>query len=164
MLHQHLALSSPLNPRDVLDRLDAFAKDWRESKLPPEVRSAGVHSCRLVVTRPGFRLSLEPQGGGPQLVWVGLVAAADASGRIDVRSELSKGSRAWIAVLLAFLSFSALSDASAGARWFSIIGLILTGGAATFATAWRSTEQSALCVAVLAHIAAARVSSPPRAV
>lgn len=62
-------------PSHVLQRLEAYASDWHESRLPPAMLRERVYGLKLRRTDNRFRLSLK--GGGP-VTW-----AIECRGRVD---------------------------------------------------------------------------------
>lgn len=113
-------VDSALPLDDVLARIDARAREWRESTLPRALRSIGVYGIR--VRRNGPVFTFQSQGGGRRMyipVLVGRVSArSDGGSRVDVRYRPSAGTT--IALVFA-------------CAW--MVGATLLGGGGTFADA-----------------------------
>lgn len=151
---------SPLPPAAVLDRLASYGKEWRESKIPPALRASGIYGCQVAIQDDAFKLRLEPQGRGPQLVWTGRVIPEAMGSRLDVRSAQTGWSRASAVAVLLFIVGVSWSSIRVGDFGFLIMGMLFMGGFIAAATAWRSNAQRADCQAILAHVTGARASIP----
>jgi hypothetical protein len=156
-----LSMVSPLPPEDVRERLGAYGKEWRESKIPVSLRSVGVHTCRIVVDSDGFRLRFEPQAGrAPRLVWIGRVVASGEGSQIDVFSEPTRGSRASNVFLLGCIAVAwGWPALRVGAWWLPVVGVILMSGLIALSMASASRKQRGPCAAILAHVVDAKVST-----
>jgi len=155
---------SPLPPATVVDRLASYGKEWRESKIPVGLRSSGIYGCQVTVRGDTFKLRLEPQGRGPQLVWTGQVAPEATGSRLNIRSEQTVGSRASVFAVLLFIAVLWWPAIRAGEWGFVLMGMLFMGGFVALTTAWRSTSQRAECEAVLAHVTHAKAAIPVPAV
>ena len=163
-MHQSFVMISPLPPATVVDRLARYGKEWRESKIPPGLRSSGIYGCQVTVRSETFKLRLEPQGRGPQLVWTGQVTPEAAGSRLNIRSEQTVGSRASVLAVLLFMAVLWWPTIQAGEWGFVIVGMLFMGGFVAVTTAWRSNSQRAECEAVLGHVTHAKAAVPVPAV
>ena len=75
-----IEIASPLPAAEVLRRLDAFGKDWRESRLPQAARSATVYACEVVITGSEFFVRLRSNKRGRAIVWRGVVRTGVGEG------------------------------------------------------------------------------------
>ena len=161
-MHQAFVMFSAFRPDDVLNRLVKYGEEWRESKIPPLLRSAGIHTCRVLKRDSEFALQLEPQARGPQLQWIGRVSASPEGSRIDVRSKQTVWSRALNVGGLLFVSFFVVSwpAIKRGDYWFQLAGLFLLGCVYVFVTASQSSRQRKLCEAILVEVIDAKREAP----
>ncbi len=156
-MDEPLIMLTPLPPAEVLARLAAYGQEWRESKIPPTLRSAGIHTCKIAVENERFRLHLNRVGRDPSFVWIGKVAASGQGSRIDASWEVARESRIYNLALLGFLGIAwAWISFRAGAWWPPIIGLAFMSGAIAFSTASASRRQRGFCAAILTHVADAK--------
>ena len=89
-----IALQSPNPPREVLRRLEDFGADWRESKLPADLRRAGVLGASVAVDAGQFRMRIQAARRSPEWRLHGVVTAAPNGGSdIYGRLELSSVNR-----------------------------------------------------------------------
>ena len=159
-----LEITSALPQAVVLQRLAAFGKDWRESKLPESVRRRGTFGCAIVVSGETFKLELEPQRRGPNLVWQGTVVPRgdDRGSSIRVRWRLTRFNLLSYALFLLVLLWVFWLH---GLALTLILGPILVGAAVTGAF-WQADAQEPLCREILDHVVgstAAAPTTPPRA-
>jgi len=158
-MHQSITMVSPLALNEVRDSLASYGREWRESKIPPSVRAAGVHTCRVVVCEGEFTLQFEPQGRGPQLKWVGRLAARSTGTTIQLRSKQTTFSR-WSKVALAATFLAFWSFVGAGDFWpvaaTVIVMTILLAPWIAWRIAWRSSSQRQMCETVLTQVARAQ--------
>ena len=54
--YDEIHLTAPLPPDTVMHRLEAFGRDWRESKMPPELRHTLAFGASVRVTGRDFVL------------------------------------------------------------------------------------------------------------
>jgi hypothetical protein len=143
-----ITIVSPLSLRDLLSRLAAFGKEWRESKLPESVRKAGYFGCEITVEGATFTLSLEPQGRGPLLVWRGIALSREApepGSEVRLRWELTPMTIASYGIAVPFLAWVAWNDSLVGALFLGAGVLVISGLSAQ----WRADQQAAHCRAIL---------------
>lgn len=73
-------LESPMPPSRVFQRLESYANDWHESRLPPGMLKQAVYGLKLRRTGNRFRLSMR---GGRSFMWAiecrGMVDGSDSS-------------------------------------------------------------------------------------
>jgi len=157
-------MRSPLPPAAVVDRLASYGREWRESKIPPTLRASGIYGCQITFQNGAFKLRLEPQGRGPQLVWTGRVTPEATGSRLDVRSAQTGWSRASVFAVLLFTVGLAGSMIRAGEFGLAILPMVFMTSFIAVVTAWRSNAQRADCQAILAHVAGASTTSLAAAV
>ena len=148
-------MEAPLAPTLLLAHLAQYGREWRESKIPPAVRTKGVYRCDITVRDDTFALRFEPQGRGPQFLWRGRVLpTADGSGSLVAASaEMTRGSVAAYAVgLLVVLLFWAGPQLYYGAVAFPVLGIAFLIAFVALASSWRTAEQAVFFEQVLAHV------------
>jgi hypothetical protein len=80
---------------DALRRIEAFGKDWRESKMPADLRKLGVLGSATQVRAADFTMSIQAMHRSPNFILRGGVsAAADGASRVTGHLELSPLNRA----------------------------------------------------------------------
>jgi hypothetical protein len=80
---------------DALKRIEAFGKEWRESKIPADLRKLGVLGSATRVRAADFTMSIQAMQRSPNLVLRGIVSAtADGGSRVTGHLELSPLNRA----------------------------------------------------------------------
>lgn len=160
---QQLEIDLPRPPAELLSALAAFGKEWRESKMPPEVREAGTYGCRVIVSGSSFALTFEPQGRGPQLEWHGTVSpvANGAGSRISLSAGHTRLSKASYAIMFTIMLVWWVApqffdrERTPGSMLFAIAGLSLLAVFVAWATAWRAKQQVSECYAVLRQVGTA---------
>lgn len=75
-------IESRLSPEELTDRIGAFAKEWRESKIPSELRHKGVLWCDGGTHGRSFVLRLGTSRGGPGLDCTGTVLSLEVGSRV----------------------------------------------------------------------------------
>jgi hypothetical protein len=158
-----LQIDLPRPPADLLSALAAFGNEWRESKMPTEVRAGGTYGCHIAVSGSTFVLSLEPQGNGPQLAWHGIVRPLPngAGSQVSLSvghttlSKISYGAM-FAAILVGWAVPQFFGrDRTPGSMLFAVAGIAVMTVFVTWATAWRAKQQVSDCRAVLHHVGAA---------
>lgn len=111
-------IDSPLTLEELLVRIDARSREWRESTLPRGLRAIGVYGVR--VRRKGASFTFQSQGGGRRAyipVLVGRVQPRPEGGsRVLVRYRPSLGSICAMLLACAWLM---------GAMWLDGKGTVL---------------------------------------
>jgi len=156
---KEIEVASHLSPSEVIERLARYGKEWRESKIPPNLRTQ-FFGCRIVVSGQQFELELEPQGRGPYFIWRGKVDSDNLSGgsRILMRARMKR----WYAIytLTASVLFFAWwaapqlfgSGSTVDGAYFAIVGtsMMLIIGLAI--NAGGAERQRQACDAILVQI------------
>jgi hypothetical protein len=75
-------ISSRLSPVELTKRIDAFIKEWRDSKIPGELRKRGVWWCGGRTNGRSFVLSLQNPQVGFALDCTGTVLPTEVGSRI----------------------------------------------------------------------------------
>jgi hypothetical protein len=76
-------IESRLSPEDLTNRIGAFGKDWRESKIPSEMRRKGVVWCGGSTEGRSFVLRLQITNGfGAALYCTGAVLPSEVGSRV----------------------------------------------------------------------------------
>lgn len=165
-------LDSTVPPAAVLEALAAFGTDWRESRLPPSARTAGIYECVVEVSGSSFELRLASQGSGPYLKWRGVVTSGGQDGttsRIEVRAGETGASRALAITMLAFVTvwwaWPQLQPATADLA--SVVFAVGGVAAGVFFYAgllsWQADRQGRVIRAVLAQLVGSPRSASPSA-
>ena len=88
-----IKLSNP--PSEVLQRLEKFGADWRESKIPAELRRAGVLGATVAVNADTFRMRIQAARRSPEFYLDGeVVATPNGGSQIRGNLDLSSVNRA----------------------------------------------------------------------
>lgn len=103
-------MRSPLSVDGSLTRLEAYAREWRESTLPDNVRrETAMRRWRMKVDRPSARFTLRAlPGRDVQLEWTGQISPDGDGSLVNVSSAITRLSvvaavtMTTIAVALAF--------------------------------------------------------------
>lgn len=98
----------PVPPAQVLDRLNAFSHEWRESKMPPELRRRGFTGARATIDGAAFTLSMQPADlRNGAFVVRGAVTAEDSGSVLTAEVEETKWSKrlgwGWVLLLAIFV-------------------------------------------------------------
>jgi hypothetical protein len=64
-----IEIESPYPIEDTVERLLAFGREWRESKIPPEVRRRGVFGCTVMIKGNDLYVDLVPRRQEPVMAW-----------------------------------------------------------------------------------------------
>jgi hypothetical protein len=72
-----LTIHSPLSVADVLDRLRARGREWKESTVPPALRENGVLHIDVDIDGNRFTLSASARAARAYVGWTGTVTQAD---------------------------------------------------------------------------------------
>ena len=103
-----IRLTIPVPPSQVLNRLNAFGHEWRESKMPPELRRHGFTGARATIDGTSFTLSMQPAAlrNGTFIVR-GAVTPQDSGSVLTAEVEEAKWSKrlgwGWVLLLATFL-------------------------------------------------------------
>lgn len=83
-------LQLPDPPREVLRRLGEFGADWHESKIPAELRDAGILGAAVEIQGPQFTMTVRAARRSPNLQLNGVVSATAGGGsRVTGALQLS---------------------------------------------------------------------------
>jgi hypothetical protein len=159
---------SPLACRDVLDRLERYGAEWRESKIPPNFRSA-FYGCRIDVRGNEFELQLEPQHSGPVIIWCGQVLEESVTGgsRILARVKHGRWSMNFSIGIVVVLFASWASSQLLGDEFSVVRAVLAVAGTCTALVvalavgSARAREQSQTCRAIIAQVLAAAADNRP---
>jgi len=75
-------IESRLSPEELMNRIGAFAKEWRESKIPSELRHKGVVWCDGSTHGRSFVLRLGTSRGDWGLDCTGTVLSSEVGSRV----------------------------------------------------------------------------------
>ena len=75
-------IESRLSPEDLTNRIGAFAKEWRESKIPSELRRKGVLGCEGSTHGRSFVLRLQSSRNDWGLDCTGTVLSSEVGSRV----------------------------------------------------------------------------------
>jgi hypothetical protein len=147
-------LTLPVAPALLAERLDAFGREWRESKLPASLRAAGFYTCTVDRTGDVLLLKLGPQGRGPQIAGEVQIRPTAASGASQVHVTLRQttASRAGAVVGIACAAAWAGSAIYLGSGLFGLSGVALMVGFLALMTRSRARDQAERLRSLLEHL------------
>src|SRR5689334_19377323 len=97
-----IRLSFPIPPSETLRRIDAFGREWRESKMPPDLRLRGFTGARTTVDGASFTLSLQPAQRNATFIVRGAVTSEGDQSLVTAEVHEAKWSKrlalGWILV------------------------------------------------------------------
>jgi hypothetical protein len=157
-----LEITSRLSRPAVMERLAAFGKEWRESKLPESIRRRGIFGCAITVSGDTFDLKLEPQGRGPYLAWHGTVVSgqADHGATIRVSWKLTTINILGYALFFVFLIWIYRDVGIA----VTLVMAAFMIGVAVLSASWQAGQQAPLCYDILDHVVGRATDTSPPAI
>ena len=142
-------IESPLGQDEVLERLAAFGKDWRESRLPESVRRRQIYECVIVVS--GRTLTIKVGGGfraRRYFVWLGEVRTKEGGGSA-VYLDWQFSPFGWVMCALPLIAYL-------WARWThgddAMSYGLLVGVVVGATIAWEMAMQGSACEEILDHV------------
>ena len=146
-------LQLPYPPAEMLRRLAEFGADWRESKIPTELRQAGILGAGVQIRDDQFTMTIRAARRSPNLELHGVVAAnPDGGSRVSGAVQLSTANqvmRAAFVVIIGALVWGSsgfLTAALASIALIAVIaGLSAAGGRFSEREYRTLPEQAAHC-------------------
>ena len=157
-----LEITSRLSRPAVIERLTAFGKDWRESKLPESIRRRGIFGCAITVSGDTFDLKLEPQGRGPILAWHGTIVSERCDHGVSIRLswKLTTINILGYALLVALLIWIYRDVGIAT----TLVMAVFVIGLAVLSAFWQADQQAPLCYDILDHVIGRAMDTSPPAI
>jgi len=144
---QTIRIEVSLAPDAALEQLARYSKDWRESRLPREVRGTSV-SVRV----QGNRVELELRHiNGEDVIWRGSVVKANGRGSlVTLAAEHKRGFLIWMRLGIPLLAgYGLYLGGLAWALVGLVLGLVLALVVAPTSWAWRAKREAPICRAIV---------------
>jgi hypothetical protein len=151
-------IQTDLPPIQVCERLQEYARQWKESRLPDSVRQAGKHGVKVrIYSDCAFAIRLLPTRNGPNLVCRGFVV--EEHGRSGVHAALTFTPGTAIEYGMWFILCVALGAAS-GSIVFAAIS-VLFGFVPVVFCIWAADQDARYFRAIIETVVQDALSSRP---